>query len=413
MSSVPFLKTTRGYSIISETSSVSDDGFVQSPDSELKFEKGLFSGSATRSGFLRRALRTVGPILGVGLAIAFVFACGFHLGGSVAVYNMESRTAGLETSLPFGSNSTSISIANATEVAASQTNEDMPYELEEQRQEEEGGEEDGGEKRALITYVYFETKNARQNALFFIKHGLHAFADFIFIINGPTNIASSIPSAPNIKIIHKNNTCYDLGSHAELLTANDGELMKKYDRFIMMNASIRGPFLPTWSKECWSDAYLDGITESNKLVGMTMRCNADGGKRKVMQSMLYATDRVGLQTLLPVLNHCFATFGAAVGAEEHAAQTMLNAGYNISVLMSSFQSSKDYVNTCTHGEVLGEKWYFGTSLHPYETMFHKANRGISERQLELLTSWHDQAEYSSWEACYNKRRREGRRVWRR
>ncbi|KAK6519936.1 hypothetical protein TWF506_000230 [Arthrobotrys conoides] len=405
MSTIPFSETTRGYSIISETSSISDEEleFVPalSPENEFKSEKGLFWGyhsTTTRKGILKRTLKTVAPILWIGLAAAFVFACGFHLGGSVAVYNMESRMGGLEASLPPDTNSTAISINNTTEAAVAETNDEPLNEPEEVEVEIEE------EKRALITYVYFETPNARQNALFFINHGLHAFADFIFIINGPTDISSHLPPAPNIKVIHRNNTCFDLGSHAEVLTANDGELMKKYDRFILMNSSIRGPFLPIWSKECWSDAYLDGITERNKLVGMTMRCNADGGKRKVMQSMLYATDRTGLQTLLPVLNHCFSTFWDAVKAEEYAAQTMLNAGYNISVLMASFQSSREYARTCTHGEVLGEKWYFGTSLHPYETMFQKANRGIEERQLELLTGWHDQAGYSSWEACYEKRR---------
>lgn len=142
-----------------------------------------------------------------------------------------------------------------------------------------------------------------------------------------------------------------------------------------------------------------------------MRCNADGGKRKVMQSMLFATDRVGLEVLLPVLNHCFPDFWKAVDAEEHAAQTMLDAGYNITVLMSSFQSSRDYVNTCSHGEVLEDNAYFGTSLHPYETIFQKANRNIFPRQLELLTKWHDQAGYSSWDVCWRKRM-ERKRLWR-
>ncbi|KAK6344633.1 hypothetical protein TWF718_006591 [Orbilia javanica] len=404
MSTLPFLKTSRGYSIVSATSSSSDEDALSSPDSDLRLEKGFLSGSSTQTGFWRKTLKSMGPILMIGLAVSFVFACGFHLGGSVAVYNMESRMGDFEPSILLDSNSTS-SETNSTEVAVQETNDDLFYEPE------------PDEERALITYVYFETPNARENAMFFIKHGLHAQADFIFILNGKTDLSSHIPGAPNVQIIQRNNTCFDLGSHAEVLTANNGTLMKKYNRFIMMNASIRGPFLPTWSKECWSDAYLDRISESNKLVGMTMRCNADGGKRKVMQSMLYATDRVGLQTLLPVLNHCFPDFWKAVNAEEHAAQTMLNAGYNISVLMSSFQSDKDYVNTCRHGEVLGDNWYFGTSLHPYETIFQKANRGIAARQLELLTDWHEKSGYSSWEACYNKRRerrerRPRRTVWR-
>lgn len=32
----------------------------------------------------------------------------------------------------------------------------------------------------------------------------------------------------------------------EVLEANDRALVKKYDKFILMNASIRGPFMPHW-----------------------------------------------------------------------------------------------------------------------------------------------------------------------
>ncbi|KAK6340058.1 hypothetical protein TWF730_001831 [Orbilia blumenaviensis] len=378
-------------------------------------EKNLFEISKNHPGSWNRILRSGGPILALISSAVFIFALGFHLGESVALYNIESARAGL---YPAASNVTYLT--NTTDVALNITAADtvsiqgsspvldtVPvYDDDEEEEEEE-------EERALITYVYYETPNSRENALFFIKHGFHAEADFIFIINGETTLTSHIPIAPNVQIIHRNNTCFDLGTHAEILTANNGTLIKKYNRFIMLNGSIRGPFLPTWSKECWSDAYLDKITETNKLVGMTMRCNADGGKRKVMQSMIFATDRIGLQVLLPVLNHCFEDFWKAVGAEEHAAQTMLDAGYNITALMSSFQSSPDYAHTCTHGEVLGNDWYFGTNLHPYETIFQKANRNIFPRQLELLTAWHDQSGYSSWEVCREKRIRMRRRFARR
>lgn len=126
------------------------------------------------------------------------------------------------------------------------------------------GEEE--EDRPLILYAYHETDNARQNALFFINHALHSSADFIFILNGETNLSSSIPSHhPNIKVIQRNNTCFDLGAHAEILNNNGGELVKKYKKFILLNASIRGPFLPTWSGECWSDVLLAKVTDTNKV----------------------------------------------------------------------------------------------------------------------------------------------------
>lgn len=253
--------------------------------------------------------------------------------------------------------------------------------------------------RPLITYVYFETLNARRNALFFIKHGLHFEADFIFIINGESDIVDQIPVLPNIKIIRRNNTCFDLGAHAEVLTHNNNALINSYKRFIMLNASIRGPFMPTWSRECWSEAYLAKVTEKNKLVGMTINCNIAKGKLKVLNSMIYATDRIGLNLILPVISHCFKDFGAAVQAENRAARAVLNEGYDVEALMTAASSMPDYARHCTHGSVLRPNSYFGINLHPYETIFQKANRDIAPRMLELMTRWHDQSNYSSWDTC--------------
>lgn len=118
--------------------------------------------------------------------------------------------------------------------------------------------------RPLITYVYSESDSAKANIEFFIKHGLHGGADFIFILNGQTKIDKIIPSdRPNVRFINRPNTCFDLGAHAEVLLKDD--LYKKYKRFILLNASIRGPYLPYWSGSCWSDLYLKRVTEQVKV----------------------------------------------------------------------------------------------------------------------------------------------------
>lgn len=117
--------------------------------------------------------------------------------------------------------------------------------------------------RPLVLYAYSESKNARFNLEFFINHGLHAQADFVFILNGWTKVASVIPDRPNIRYVQRPNDCYDLGAYAEVLT-KDG-LYKKYKKFIMLNASIRGPFVPYWSEGCWTDMYLSRITEEVKV----------------------------------------------------------------------------------------------------------------------------------------------------
>ena len=123
------------------------------------------------------------------------------------------------------------------------------------------------EERTIRRWLAFvdqiETELARKNLQFYIKHALHNAADFLFIFNGDTDADKLLPEAGNIRSIHRENKCYDLGAFAEVLTTND--LYKKYKKYITMNASIRGPFLPYWSQGCWSDMYLSKITEDTKV----------------------------------------------------------------------------------------------------------------------------------------------------
>jgi len=118
--------------------------------------------------------------------------------------------------------------------------------------------------RPLILYSFYETPNALSNLEFFIKHGLHGGADFVFILNGETEVHKLLPQDhSNIHYVSRPNHCFDLGAHAEVLTT--GDLYKKYKRFILMNASIRGPYLPYWAEGCWSEIYLKKVTDQTKV----------------------------------------------------------------------------------------------------------------------------------------------------
>jgi hypothetical protein len=117
--------------------------------------------------------------------------------------------------------------------------------------------------RPLVLYVYFESESARTNLDFFVKHALNGAADFIFILKGENTAADTIPRAANIRVIERSNECYDIGAAAAVLVEND--LYKRYKRYIMINASVRGPFVPIWSKKCWMDMYLERLSESVKV----------------------------------------------------------------------------------------------------------------------------------------------------
>lgn len=69
----------------------------------------------------------------------------------------------------------------------------------------------------------------------------------------------------NIQWVQRNNSCFDMGAFGEVLRANDGALQKRYKKFITMNASIRGPFVPVWSDACWSDIFLNKLSDTVKV----------------------------------------------------------------------------------------------------------------------------------------------------
>lgn len=252
----------------------------------------------------------------------------------------------------------------------------------------------------LILYAYYETPDTRPNLKFFVSHALHAHAKFLFILNGETNAEDLLPTnESNIHYIKRNNTCFDLGAYAEILKSNDSALIRQHKRFIMINASLRGPFVPFWSRDCWSNAYLDKLTDEVKLVGMTMNCRGDLPRH--VQSMILATDSLGLATLLTPggIDNCPQDMNQAVYFETKLTSLIKANGYTVSVMMAMGNSYEGWVDDCAQGDVTVAGAYDETNIHPYETMFVKTKRGADPKTLELLTRWHDGSNYSSYDFC--------------
>lgn len=288
--------------------------------------------------------------------------------------------------------------------------------------------------RTLILYAFSDTPDARDNLMYFLRHGLHSAADFIFIMNGVDNqtVASfQIPEeASNIRIMQRPPTCFDLGAYGEVLRSKEQwtsigwgagriPLWRRYKRFIMLNSSVRGPFLPHWGQgACWSDLFVQRVTWDTKLVGLTANC----WPHFHVQSDVWATDFVGMELLMnpplpgpnstvddfaewdaPVgLADCYPDLSRAVHAELGATRVMLDAGHKVDLMMSAFHGIANYSQVCdpqAHGDLLYKDRYFGTSVHPYETLFTKTNRDLDEVLLERLTEWHWKSDWRSWDAC--------------
>ncbi|KAL8760539.1 MAG: hypothetical protein Q9184_003286 [Pyrenodesmia sp. 2 TL-2023] len=222
--------------------------------------------------------------------------------------------------------------------------------------------------------------------------------DFMFILNGnQTDLLRLIPPAPNVWAVHHENRCHDLGSCGKALQ-DIGAGLAQYKRFILMNASIRGPFVPHWSEECWSDAYLDKGTDKVKLVGMTCNCLHFAHH---VNTMIKTTDAIGLNVLLDPTSNTLAAgpsgHDEAADIEVPITRAIKDAGYKVDFMMQKVQSEKDVAEFCTGSDRNEEGAYdqgkkgFRMNLQPYEMLFFKANRHVNGGLFDHLTTCTDQA----------------------
>ncbi|KAI1105897.1 hypothetical protein F4804DRAFT_89771 [Jackrogersella minutella] len=266
--------------------------------------------------------------------------------------------------------------------------------------------------RPLITYVYTESLGARDNLKFFIDNALHGGADFIFILNGPNDVLDLVPDEPNIGVVSQSSKHFDLSAHGDVLR-RDG-LWKMYTRFIILSSDIRGPFLPYWSRSCWSDVFLNRVTKNVKLVGMTANCLP----KFHIQSTIWATDSVGMKLLLnppeglssPIMPYVdskaaafrghYSNVEQAISSELKATAVIQQAGYKVDALMAAFHKSRDYEEDCARDSVKRLLWGQKYQVHPYETVFVEAKHN-ADSETARLTKWHRfRPSNGSWDVCF-------------
>jgi len=167
-----------------------------------------------------------------------------------------------------------------------------------------------------------------------------------------------------------------------------------------------------------------------------------------VQSMIWATDSVGLSTLLfppehalqylsenpirlplakskehlplpspppgqkyrflsttnqpPGINSCFHTWDSAVAAEVSSTALIRAAGYKVDVMMAAFHGigRLERMENCEeNGDVLFEKGYFGGDINVWETGWWKTNRKVNDVGLKRQTEWMRVSGYRSWDFC--------------
>jgi len=189
---------------------------------------------------------------------------------------------------------------------------------------------------SLTTVIYSGPTNSNEtfyddNFRFILRHGLPCSyksltaheqevqerpVRFVFVLTNATNekyedsirALNQSSCGNDLHIVVRENRCYDMESARIALRGNHSyDVLGPMEHVVFLNCGLLGPLLPKKIKTrkqlekvpFWTTRYTDMINNEIKLSGLTINC---GGKMNQnhahIQSMLWATDKIGLQVVL-------------------------------------------------------------------------------------------------------------------
>lgn len=252
--------------------------------------------------------------------------------------------------------------------------------------------------RVAILYIFHQYND---HVRFFLKHGIRPEYEYFFIYQGVDQIDFPYPD----KLLRRENIGYDFGGWSDQLfrNGNSDQLVKDaFDHYIFVNSSITGPFFPTYAiDQDWPKIFVDmlGKDTNVQLSGITINCDKwiyQGDVMAHIQSMLFCMNRETLHFLIEkgIFNSSkFITdkWQLISECEIRMSQLILERGGNIACLMKIYDGVDFRKDTGNFRN--GDPWYNGSvhgdTLHPYETIFFKNNRGVSPDLLARYMKYHD------------------------
>ena len=223
-------------------------------------------------------------------------------------------------------------------------------------------------------------------------------SDYYIIIN--TN--GPLPQLPPLvgiraKYLLHENVCFDWGAFGWAIR-NGFVRVTKYTHFVFVNSSVRGPFVPTYVRESWTQLLLSALSDDVKLVGPTISCEAASSKGLLkrnnphVQSYTVGTDRIGLGVLLQSdVFECRDDIQETIFYSElGVSKAILDAGYNIASLMTRYVGV-DWRNMTNWQCNSGANPYVlnandGASLEAFEVMFVKVKGHLLQQKWPYMVS---------------------------
>ena len=236
--------------------------------------------------------------------------------------------------------------------------------------------------KTLVVYV-FHKENEFVRA--FLDHGVfvHPHVDFVVVCNDPS-LKINVP--PSVTYMNRENVGWDFGGWSHGLLTEDR--FKSYDAFICINSTAMGPFLPRWCTKTWVEVFTNELRGGVHLVGPTINCISNPKYAAHVQSYCFAMTRPALDLLIEKGLFSLTEFAkdklAAVNSYEiRMSREIIANGWNIASLVY-YPRDIDWTFKNASPEVYGRPFlgdiafpgcFHRQTIHPYECVFMKANRG--------------------------------------
>jgi len=237
--------------------------------------------------------------------------------------------------------------------------------------------------------MHFETHDSKKNLQYFLKKGVFDNNEVYYVIIPVKGYSTKIPVQDNIIVVEKDNVGYDFGAWATgLRHINTAD----FDYFIFINDTVRGPFLPRYvsNEQKWYVMFCNLINDKVKLSGLSINYlpwNKKGNKH--VQSMIFCTDKIGLDILKPkIFNLSCAEYDAIVKKSKRDFIIKFEIGMSTTIIENGYDISALYVCDIQKVET-GDIWYnnkyYKSTMNPFEVMFVKTNR-VNSDIIDLYTN---------------------------
>ena len=255
-------------------------------------------------------------------------------------------------------------------------------------------------QRVFVNMAFCHTAEDRLNNLkFFLRHGVTVphrdsgltAVHYGLVVNGActdpvchqrTTIGTGDDAPPiPIRLLHRDNTGFDFGQHTAMLDDLDRDGLV-YDAYIFLNAGVTGPFVPAYVPPTWHwvRGFTDKLVDKVGVVSTSIVCLPAtdlGGFGPKIEAFAFALSAASLNIVrthgTSFQQHRDKT--AAILEGEYAlTDTLFAHGMTIDSLLLAYQGGVVWTpdmacNQLHHPSRHGS--YFGTQLHPLETLFHK------------------------------------------